>query len=426
MRKYNILVFPCGSEVGLEIYRSIKYSSHVNVFGANSVDDHGKFIYENYIGGLPHIDSERIIPTLKQVIEKYKIDAIYPVMDKVIWKLQSCQSDLGCKVISSNEFTTELCMSKSKAYKFLADKVKVPKVFSSLEEVDSFPIFIKPDIGYGTRGTFKANSLGEGRQFLFRNNQTSYVITEFLPSEEFTVDCFTDRKGNLLFVGPRLRKRILNGISVNTIPIDDSEKNFYKIAATINSCISFRGAWFFQVKRDNNGNLTLLEIASRLGGSSALYRAKGINFALLSIFDIFDYDVQILINEYDIEMDRALSNRYKINLVYSTVYVDFDDCLIIRDKVNSELIAFLYHALNNNKKIVLITKYVGDLEMALKKYRLTSIFDKIIHLNKQDSKSDFIENEDSIFIDDSFAERMAIFNKIGIPVFSPDMIECLL
>ena len=46
--KKNILVFPCGSEIALEIYRSVNKSIHFNLIGASSVDDHGKFIYENY------------------------------------------------------------------------------------------------------------------------------------------------------------------------------------------------------------------------------------------------------------------------------------------------------------------------------------------------------------------------------------------
>ena len=53
----NILVFPCGSEVALEIYRFLRHSTHFHLIGANSVDDHGKFVFEYYIGGLPYVNS---------------------------------------------------------------------------------------------------------------------------------------------------------------------------------------------------------------------------------------------------------------------------------------------------------------------------------------------------------------------------------
>ena len=44
----NILVFPCGSEIALELYRALVHSKHFNLIGASSVDDHGRFVYHNY------------------------------------------------------------------------------------------------------------------------------------------------------------------------------------------------------------------------------------------------------------------------------------------------------------------------------------------------------------------------------------------
>ncbi len=34
----NILVFPCGSEIALEVHRSLQYSTHFHLIGANSID----------------------------------------------------------------------------------------------------------------------------------------------------------------------------------------------------------------------------------------------------------------------------------------------------------------------------------------------------------------------------------------------------
>jgi hypothetical protein len=424
MKPFNILVFPCGSEIGLEIHRSLKYSAHVNLVGANSIDDHGMFVYENYIGDVPFVDSPGIIPALKKIVRDYQIDALYPTMDKVISKLKSFESELGCKVISSEAVTTDICVSKTKTYQVLDGKVKTPKTYASMDLVDTYPIFIKPDIGYGARGTYRADTSDDAQDF-FRKNKGEYVITEYLPFEEFTVDCFTNKHGQLLFAGPRFRRRISNGISVNTQPVKDIDTSpFMKIASTINTVLKFRGAWFFQVKMDSNGNLTLLEIASRLGGSSSLFRCKGVNFALLSIFDAFDMEVSVNCNNYDIELDRALDNKYKVNVDYEVVYVDFDDCIVINGKINTNLMAFLFQAISNAKKLVLISKHDGDLTSALKKLRIENLFDEITHLRREDEKTNYILNKKSLFIDDSFAEREKV-SKLGIPVFSPDMIECL-
>ena len=82
--KKNILVFPCGSEIALEVYRSVKDSAHFNLIGASSVSDHGKFVFKDYIGGLPFITDEKFITEIKKIVDKRQIDAIYPAMDAVI------------------------------------------------------------------------------------------------------------------------------------------------------------------------------------------------------------------------------------------------------------------------------------------------------------------------------------------------------
>ena len=292
-KKYKILVFPCGSEIGLEIFRSLRYSNHIDLIGGSSIDDHGKYLFEKYIDNIPFIDSEEIIFRLRKIVVDYEINAIYPTMDKVIWKLKKYENELGCKVISSPFVTTEVCLSKSKTYGFFRDKIATPGVYDSSEDVKRYPVFIKPDIGYGSHGTFVINNKKEFENFINNNKKTDYVITEYLPGREFTVDCFTDRNGSLRFVGPRKRIRVRNGISVNTVPEKDHADLFQLMAEKINKELKFQGAWFFQVKENIKGDLTLLEIAARLGGSSSLYRGKGINFALLSVFDAFGENVEI-------------------------------------------------------------------------------------------------------------------------------------
>lgn len=422
MKKINILVFPCGSEIGLEVHRSLNFSKHVNIIGANSVDDHGKFIYKKYIGDLPFIDSVNFSKKIKQVIKRNKIDAIYPTMDYVIFRLKEMEKELGCKVISSDLNTTKICSSKLLTYKLLNGKIKIPEIFS-INNIKKFPVFLKPDVGYGSRGVCKIDSADKLKSVIFENPDKNYLILEYLPGEEFTVDCFTDRYGNLRFVGPRKRSRIVNGISVNTKMVNDRSKEFNKIANIINNNLQFRGAWFFQLKKDSKGCLTLLEVASRLGGSSSLYRGLGVNFALLSVFDAFNINIDIKLNKYKIELDRALSNKYKTNLNFDNIYVDFDDCLVINKKINLNLISFLFSSFNNKKRVILITKHNGDIKKELKKFRIESLFDEIIHISKDDNKYRFIKNKKSIFIDDSFSERKMVSDKLGIPVFSPDMIE---
>ena len=421
--KKNILVFPCGSEIGLEIYRSLKYSIHFNLIGGNSVNDHGSFVYENYVEDIPFVDDPVFIQKLNQVISDYKIDLLYPTMDAVIAHLGVLEKQINCPIVGSPPVTSTICVSKKKTTALLAFYVDMPFVIEEVADIKEFPVFLKPEIGYSGRNTTIANSREEVISHL--KKIPGCMIMEYLPGEEYTIDCFTSKSGKLLFSGARLRKRISNGISVNSVAADESINNELKnISEIINEHLSLRGAWFYQVKRSTEGKLKVMEVAARLGGSSALFRAKGINFALLTVWDALGTDVEIIENNYFLEIDRALDHKFKIHIEYKKVFVDFDDTLLIDKKVNIELIAFLYQCRNENKEIICITRHVENIQTTLEYYRLNNLFDRIIHLSNREPKSLFIEPE-SIFIDDSFAERKEVA-ALNIPVFAPDMVNALI
>jgi hypothetical protein len=424
--KKKLLVFPCGSEVALEIHRSLRFSAHFELLGASSVDDHGKFVFEKYIGGIPFHNHPDFISVVKGIVRREQVDAIFPAMDAVARTLKSNESTLGCVVIGSSADATAVCSLKSATYTCLSDCIPCPAWANELKKIKQYPVFIKPDEGYGSRNVGIANSRESAEKFLQDHPGISFVFCEYLPGEEFTVDCFSSSKRELLFHGARKRARVSNGISVNTVESSKHKEAIFKAAMAINDRLQPRGAWFFQMKENKDGDPVLLEVAARLGGSSSYFRAKGVNFALLSAFDAFDIDVQIESNIYDVELDRALGSRYRMDLTYDTAYIDLDDCLLLGEKVNTELVKYIFQARNQGIVIVLITQHNKDIHQTLKQYRLAELFDQIIHIKDKSPKSMFINNKHAIFIDDSFAERTEVKRKHGIPVFSPDMVEMLI
>ncbi len=421
MRK-NVLVFPCGSEIGLEIYRSLESSAHFKLFGASSVEDHGSFVYQNYIGNLPFVNDNYFIRDLKELVAKYKIDLIFPAHDDAVVILAENSKILGCTVIGSDFETALICRSKSETYKSFKPFIKVPEVFESSSNVIDFPVFLKPDKSQGSKGTVLAKTKEE--ILFFQKKDQSLLILEYLPGKEYTVDCFTDRTGKLLFVGPRERIRIQNGISVNTKPITNNA-DFRDLAEKINNHLELRGVWFFQVKRNKYGELVLLEIAPRVAGSMAIQRNIGVNLPLLSIWDALDQNVEIIKNDLSLEMDRALVNRFKSNLRYNTVYVDLDDCLVLNKQLNIRLVSFLFKCLRNKIKVKLLTRHKKDLTRTLEIYKIANIFSEIILIDQKTAKSNFIKEKDAIFIDDSFAERKEVHKNTGITVFDASAVESL-
>jgi len=169
-----------------------------------------------------------------------------------------------------------------------------------------------------------------------------------------------------------------------------------------------------------------MEIAPRIAGTMGLYRNLGVNFALLSVYDCLDVDVEIQCNSYSIEIDRALYSCFQTDLTYQHVHIDLDDTIIIDGRVNVMAVAFLYQCLNKGIKIHLLSRRLGAIRSVLRKHRLEAVFDTITQLDQIQEKADYIKEPSSIFIDDSFSERQKVSRKLGVPVFDLDAIESLL
>ena len=422
----NVLVFPCGSEIALEIARSLEGDRHFHLVGATSVDDHGRFVYSDIVTGIPWIDSAEFVPAIKKVVTDKKIDLIYPATDRTIVVLKAAEAELGAYVVSAPLATADICLSKKKTYEALNGVVRLPIDYTTARNV-LYPVFAKPEVGHSSKGTAVLRSEDEKNAFL--RDHPDVLLLELLAGEEYTVDCFTDRHGHLLFAGARVRARTMNGISVRTCPVSqDDAKLFWDLAESINRKLLFRGAWFVQFKRNVRGELTLLEVAARFGGSSGLYRGIGVNFALLSLWDALDRDVKVLANDYPIEMDRALDNKYKLGITFDEVFLDYDDTIVMSadGTINPKVMQLVFHCINKNIKVTVLSRHRGDLRQELEDRQIKGLFSRIIHLNETDDKAQFIDNPNSVFVDDSYAERMRVASAKKIPVFGLDMIDALM
>jgi hypothetical protein len=164
-----------------------------------------------------------------------------------------------------------------------------------------------------------------------------------------------------------------------------------------------------------------------VAGGMCLSRSKGVNLPLLSVYATMGYDVEVHPNSYAVSMDRALISCYKLDYNYKRVYIDFDDTIIIREKVNLNVIRFLYQCKNNNIIVILLTRHSSNIYDSMKKYSIDfNLFSKIIVITQMEQKSRHIMPENSIFIDNTYSERRAVQKVFGIPVFDVDAIEFLL
>jgi hypothetical protein len=424
MATTNVLIFPCGAENAIVIHNALKYNVNFKVFGASSKNDHGRHVFENYIGGIPFIQDEDFISIFNQVLFENKIEIIFPAHDTVSKFLAENRKKILSKIAVPDTKTAQICHDKGLIYDKFKNSKFCPQVYNWNENI-VFPVFIKPKIGSGGKNTALVKSQEELN--FFKKVKNDFLLVEFLPGDEITVDCFTDRHGKLRFAGPRNRKRVFGGISVQsqTIPLTKEIKN---ISEEINNKLKFRGLWFFQLKKDQNDQYKLLEISIRTSSTMSLYSSLGVNFHLLTAYDLLGFDVEIIKNNYQAEVDRSLANRFLLSLDYNTVYIDFDDTITRNKKINEFVMLFLYQLVRKNKRIILLTRHEFNILNTLYNLKIDKrLFSEIKTLDKNQPKSEAIlDSNKVIFIDNSYQERCEVKKKLGIPVFDVDAIQSLI
>jgi hypothetical protein len=429
--KWNVLIFPSGTENGLEILKSLRYCKEVNLYSGTSKSiNHSEFVY-NEVNYISDIRNSEWINELNKVIEESKIDCVYPANSFVIDALLSNRKLINCEIILPDEEVVRLTRSKRATINVLKSAIDTPYLFSREEiKEEIFPIFMKPDKGYGSQGAEVVKSLEHFNRKMKDDKEQSYILQEYLPGKEYSVDCFSDGD-KLLFSRGRSRERVRMGTSMHSELVDgEIHDSIVKIAEQINNIIPIKGAWFFQLKEDKDGKLKLLEIDIRIAGTMGLNRVRGINFPLLTIYQHYGLSVDLLVNEFNVVIDRCLHNKYSIDLEYDKVFIDLDDTIIMdKVRVNLDVIRLMYQWINKGIKIILVSKNLEHDKISyLSKFKIRDLFDDIFWLEESESKASYIKSygyDNSIFIDDSFSQRKEVRDILGIPTFDLSMIELL-
>lgn len=422
MPKVNVLIFPAGEINSVELHDALSHNVNIKVFGCSSADRHGGYIFKNYRAGLPNISEDNFINDFNKLIDEWNIQYIFPTHDTVALFLTKNQKNIHAKVIAATFKTAEICRDKKLTYNLFSDYDFCPKQYHSFEHL---PVFIKPRDGQGAKG---AKLVKERTDIPNDILLEDYTINEYLPGDEMTVDCLTDANGKLCACLPRIRNRLLAGVCVAGQTCPASEE-IMRVATTINDRLDFLGLWYFQIKKSVDGTFKLLEISTRCAGTMCLSRARGINLPLLSVYAAQGKAITVFENPYIVKMDRTLISRYKIDYVYDTVYIDYDDTIVEGELVSLPVIKYLYQCKNKGIKAILLTRHEEDhndtVEESLSSHAISKdLFCKIIKLTFKDKKSDYITGN-SIFIDNSYAERKEVHDMKGIPVFDVEGIEVI-
>ncbi len=415
-----VLVFPCGTEIGLEVARSLRFAPQFELVGASGpVSNHGPYVFRRYRGDMPFVTDPGFIDKLNAVIAEEKVGLVFPAHDDATVTLSRRRDEIAAPLVAPRDDTCALCRSKRDTYLALAPYLRVPAIFDNPADTLPFPVFLKPDRGQASRGTAFVHNRKELEFHLGLN--PALLTLEYLPGREYTVDCFTDRHGTLRYVGARERLRISGGISTDTRLVHRPELD--AMAQAIHRTLPMRGAWYFQAREDASGTPALLEVAARVGGSMGLHRALGVNLPLLAALDALELDVDIAPMKREVRMDRALDCCYAPALSPTRVIIDLDSAFFLPDgKPNPWVVAFVVQCRNQGLPVMAFTGYRAAMKKRLRACGLLgllgdpeSVLESGTHLKAEDA---LLITDDPELRGDSLAS--------GFVVVGPDAVDALI
>lgn len=419
-------MFPGSTRVAGEILASLMFVPGYEIFGGGfSAPDKIRFPYQGYFI-LPDVADPKFGGALRLVVDQNQIDAIIPANDIAVLRLAELSA--SHPVVTHPLSTAEFCYNKRLFHEHIQDSGLMPQRFPFLPGDENYPIFVRNVVGHSSIGAFRVDSSVEGNRLLNsgRIDPERQILTSFLPGDEVTVDCFTSRERELLLVAPRLREQTVSGMSSKTS--DYESPQLLEIATTVNQLLVFRGPWFFQAKQDGDGIFRVLEVGARVAGASGIRRAQGINLSHLGILDWLGEPLEIPPPLHCMTYHPFLEKvELSGGLAFCSLYVDFDDTLLLGRRVNEILARFITRASGQGKRIILISRHRGNLSAKLRRYKFEGLFDEVIHIRDGQSKETFIKSEGgALFIDDSFSERRALMFRKDVLAVDASAVPLLL
>ena len=314
MSSVNVLMTGAGAPGAAGIIKCLLQDSRINLTVADADENAiGRHLHPAFVR-LPKATDEDYIDSVFSFCQLEKIHIVLPLVSRELFPLARYKGRFkaeGIHVLVSSNEAVQIANNKASCYQFLQKNgIGVPAFFvvKTTEEFvhAAFELghpqqafCFKPAIGNGSRGfRIVSDSLNEATQlFTEKPYHTSItyshalkilssqsfpplVVTEYLPGDEYSVDCLA-QQGKAVMVVPRLREKMINGISV--------QGRFEKARDVIDYCtkiieaIGLHGNIGVQVKRSQGGVPLLLEINPRVQGTIVAGLGAGINLPLLAV-----------------------------------------------------------------------------------------------------------------------------------------------
>lgn len=296
------------------IIKCLQQDSNIRLSVADADENAiGRYLHPSFFK-IPSASDANFTEVLLQLCGQQGVDLILPLVTKELFPFSQNKHrflQAGTNVLVSSPEAIKIANDKAACYQFLQQSGLAVPTFRIVRTTEEFihaafelghpqePFCFKPAIANGSRGfRIVSDAVNESEQLFQHKPYNTYitythvlkilssqpfpplVVTEYLSGEEYSVDCIANN-GEATLVVPRLRQKMINGISVQGTFVKDETIIAY--CRQIIRTIDLHGNVGIQLKRSKDGLPLLLEINPRVQGTIVSALGAGVNLPMLAV-----------------------------------------------------------------------------------------------------------------------------------------------
>jgi len=269
----------------------------------------------------PPVGRIEYVPALLDIVARHHIGLVVPLTDvdlRSLGRQRQKFEDLGATVMIGEEPDIRLCRDKARTNELFGraglGTIKTVSLKEFYEE-PFYPCFVKPIRGSAGIATGVINNEKELRAHVATYGDL-LLVQEYVPGQEYTIDIYRDRQGEVRCVVPRQRLAVRAGEVSKGITVKDPDliEAATKVAGLLGS---IWGVFCAQCRRREGGPPRFFEVNPRFGGGAPLSIAAGADLPLYLLQEVLGMPITAQPGEFT---DNLLMLRYD-----DALFVEVDD-----------------------------------------------------------------------------------------------------
>jgi carbamoyl-phosphate synthase large subunit len=314
LRSVRVLVTGAGGPAAISVMKSLGADPSVSLIAAD-MDPWASGLY------LVGPEARTLIPAglapgfaqavLARCVAMH-VDVLIPTVDAELRPLGRARADFtraGIEILLAPDDALDATLDKLVLAQRCAGTVRVPRT-ERLDQVADraswdYPVIVKPRTGSGSRDI----SLIDSAEALGALEPTDeFLVQEYLPGEEYSVDVLADAEGHVVASVPRVRERVDSGVSVAGRTMHDAELE--RMGAAVAAATGLTYIANVQFRRDAAGRPALLEVNPRVPGALPLTVASGVDMPRMALDSLRGRVLPEYAGFRDTAMVRYLDERF--------------------------------------------------------------------------------------------------------------------